>query len=174
MKVYWITYRKVKNMKDYSSEAYEIFRTLQLIQRWEIDRFHKFNKEMERPKLEHELTVPQFHMLIAIRNYGPLNLKELSRNLNVSPPAASLMLDRLYELGLVVREQSSEDRREIQISLTKEAEEILQWHEQQILFNINELLQNLGKETSSQWVDVNKKISQYLTSVLKKEKEEVV
>lgn len=152
-------------MERYDELAYEIFKTIQMIQRWMHNRFHCCSADKEKIKLGHDLTMPQFQMLITIKNYEPLKLKELAEYLSVSPPAASLMLDRLVELGLVVREQSSEDRREIQIRLTPEASETLKWHENQILTGISELLKGLGDETASQWVDVYKKIREYLMSV---------
>lgn len=152
-------------MERYDESAYEIFKTIQMIQRWIHSRFHRCLAEKEKMKLGHDLTIPQFQMLVTIKDNEPLNLKELAEYLHVSPPAASLMLDRLVELGLVIREQSSEDRREIQICLTSEASETLKWHESQILTGISELLKGLGKETASQWVDVYKKIREYLISV---------
>ncbi|MGC8737954.1 MAG: MarR family winged helix-turn-helix transcriptional regulator [Candidatus Hydrogenedens sp.] len=152
-------------MERYEQSAYEILKTIQMIQKWIHSRFHCCSPEKEKLKFEHNLTMPQFHMLMTIKNFEPLNLKELSEYLNVSPSAASLMLDRLVELGLVVREQSSEDRREIQIRLSPEASESMKWHENQVLKGIGELLKGLGDETSSQWVDVYKKIREYLMSV---------
>lgn len=152
-------------MRDYSSEANEIFNTIQVIQRWMHERFHCNFDEERRMKIGHDLTMPQFHMLVTIKQFEPLKLKELAEYLHVSPPAASLMLDRLVELGLVIREQSAEDRREIQIRLTPEASETLKWYESQILSGIKKLLQGLGDKTASQWVDVYKKIRQYIISV---------
>ncbi len=157
-------------MEKYSAEAQEIFKTVQMIQRWIHNRFHCCSSEKEKMKLGHELTMPQFHMLVTIKEYEPLNLKELSERLHVSPSAGSLMLDKLVELGLVIREQSSEDRREIQIRLTPEAIETLKWHEQQILSGIRELLKGLGDETSRQWVGVYRKIREYLISTQKNDK----
>ncbi|HOK08719.1 MAG TPA: MarR family transcriptional regulator [Candidatus Hydrogenedens sp.] len=152
-------------MERYDESAYEILKTIQMIQRWMHSRFHSCSSEKEKIKFGHDLTMPQFQMLVTIKNYEPLKLKELAEYLYVSPPAASLMLDRLVELGLVVREQSSEDRREIQIRLTPEASKTLKWHENQVLTGISDLLKGLGDETASQWVDVYKKIREYLISV---------
>lgn len=151
-------------MEKYSAYAYEIFKTEQMIRRWVHSRFHCCGSEKEKFKLGHELTMPQFHMLITIKDFGPLKLKELAEHLHVSPSAASLMLDRLVELKLVIREQSVEDRREIQISLTPEAMDTLKYHENQILSGIKELLREVGDDTASQWVDVYKKIQKYLIS----------
>ncbi len=152
-------------MEKYSNEAHEIFKTIQIIQRWMHNRFHSCFTDKDKTKLGHDLTMPQFHMLVTIKQFEPLKLKELSEYLHVSPPAASLMLDRLVELGLVLREQSLEDRREVQIRLTSEASESLKWHEHQIISGIRELLCGLGEETASKWVDVYKAIRQYLISV---------
>ncbi len=150
-------------MKDYSKEAKEIFQTVQSIHKWLHNYFHMLGESKEDDKIKHELTMPQFHMLMTIRETQPINLKELSDKLGVSASSASLMLDKLVEMGLVIREQSEEDRREIEIRLSNMAEDILVHHEKKILRGFSALLEELGDDTVEQWVEVYRKIREHLT-----------
>jgi len=149
-------------MRDYSKEAEKIFETVQLIQKWIHRYFHMSSGLKEGMKIGHELTMPQFHMLVTIRENEPINLKELSDKLGVSASSASLMLDKLVDMGLAVREQSEEDRREIQIRLSPLAEGILEYHKKQILRGISALLESLDDETVKQWIEIYQKIREHL------------
>lgn len=149
-------------MKDYSKEAKEIFQTIQLIHKWLHRYFQSSSEDREKAKIGHELTMPQFHMLITIKECGPLNLKELSERLGVSSSSASLMLDKLVEMGYVLREQSEEDRREITIKLSPFAEKTLTIHEEQILRGFSELLAELDEDTVKQWLQTYRKVREFL------------
>ena len=47
------------------------------------------------------LSIPQFTAATAIHERGEVTVKELARILGVSPPSASVMVDRLVEKGVV-------------------------------------------------------------------------
>ncbi|MCX8065075.1 MAG: MarR family transcriptional regulator [Candidatus Hydrogenedentes bacterium] len=149
-------------MKDYSREAKEIFQTIQLIHKWLHRYFQVSCEDRERSKIGHDLTMPQFHMLITIKEHGPMNLKELSEKLGVSSSSASLMLDKLVEMGYVLREQSEEDRREINIRLSSYAEKTLEIHEEQILRAFSDLLAGLDEGTVKQWLGTYRRVRKFL------------
>jgi len=64
------------------------------------------------------LTVPQYLTLGLINTYTSLKMKQVAKELNISLPAATGMVERLYQVGLIKREHSTLDRRVIRITLT--------------------------------------------------------
>ena len=72
----------------------------------------------------HRLTRSQFCFLKLIAANSDLQVGELARCLGVSPAASSKNLDRLEELGLVVRETSHEDRRATLLSASEDGRKL--------------------------------------------------
>jgi DNA-binding MarR family transcriptional regulator len=105
-----------------------------------------------------ELTMPQLSALMVIRDHECMSLKGLAEALNVSAPSASAMADRLVELGVLHREQSAHDRREIRLSLSKLGLQALSALENQLLANLVDLLEGLGPERAEQWCAIYREI----------------
>ena len=99
---------------------------------------------------------------MAIAEREELSLKDLADTLQVSPPSASAMVDRLVEMGLLVREQSTIDRREVRIRLTEAGKVHFDEMEAQILEYFAELLTKLGPAYSAQWCDVYRHIREII------------
>ena len=60
-----------------------------------------------------------------LRKPGHVGVSDLGEHLSVSSAAASQMLDRLVEEGLIIREEDPEDRRMKRITLTETGSRIL-------------------------------------------------
>jgi len=71
-----------------------------------------------------DLTMGQFKAMATVTMYGPQPVGELGRRLDLSEPAASLLVDKLVELGLAVRERDPQDRRRTLVTATPAAEEL--------------------------------------------------
>jgi DNA-binding MarR family transcriptional regulator len=65
-----------------------------------------------------ELTLPQYHLLEALRETPELPVGELADRAGVAPPTATRMLDCLARDGFVERRHSESDRRSVLVSLT--------------------------------------------------------
>jgi DNA-binding MarR family transcriptional regulator len=68
------------------------------------------------------LTLPQYHLLEALRATGELPVGELADRAGVAPPTATRMLDCLARDGVVARRHSETDRRSVLVSLTADGE----------------------------------------------------
>lgn len=66
------------------------------------------------------VTVPQLSCLLRIADAGPLTLKQLSVEVELSPSTLVGIVDRLEQKGLVRRDRSTKDRRQVLISATEE------------------------------------------------------
>jgi DNA-binding MarR family transcriptional regulator len=64
------------------------------------------------------LSLPQYHLLEALRGSAELTVGELAESAGVAPPTATRMLDCLARDGLIARRHSETDRRSVLVSLT--------------------------------------------------------
>jgi len=65
-----------------------------------------------------EVTLPQFRTLVVLATRGPQTVTALAENLDVHASTMTRMCTRLVTRGLVLREPSSIDRREVVITLS--------------------------------------------------------
>lgn len=74
---------------------------------------------------QHGLSVTQIAALFQIRRRGSSTVSDIGDELQVTNPAASQLLERLVQQGLVARSEDPIDRRLKQIALTKRGESVL-------------------------------------------------
>lgn len=72
----------------------------------------------------YEISVEQFHILRLIRR-GMCSASELAEARQISRSAISQAIDLLVEKGLISRQQSTEDRRYVQLALTESGNAML-------------------------------------------------
>jgi DNA-binding MarR family transcriptional regulator len=65
-----------------------------------------------------ETTLAQYRALVVLASRGPQRLVDLAGALEVTPPTAGRMCDRLMRKGLIRRHRARADRREVQVSIT--------------------------------------------------------
>ena len=106
----------------------------------------------------HRLTRSQFCFLKLIAGNSELQVCELARCLGVSPAASSKNLDRLEELGLVVRETSPEDRRATLLSASPEGQHLVREFERLKASRLAPVIEELGEERTEQLVDLLQEI----------------
>jgi len=70
-------------------------------------------------------SITQIATLFLIRRKGTTSVSNISGELEITIPAASQLLDRLVQQGLVVRSEDPNDRRLKQITLSKQGEFVL-------------------------------------------------
>ena len=142
-------------------QARRIHRTIQKLQRQIIGQ-QGVLKSPASGEACMDFTLPQIHMLMAVRAHQPMTIKTLARKLAVSAPSASTMVERLVETGALERQQSQVDRREVLITLTSAAEGTLQTIENQILSGVMVLLERVGPEYAQQWCKVYDRVNEIL------------
>jgi DNA-binding MarR family transcriptional regulator len=72
-----------------------------------------------RPVLEPlGLTHPQYLVMLALWQHGPLSVKDLSGLLQLDPGTLSPLLKRLEAAGLLRRERDTQDQRNLALALT--------------------------------------------------------
>jgi DNA-binding MarR family transcriptional regulator len=73
-----------------------------------------------------ELTLPQYHLLEALRENAELPVGELADRAGVAAPTATRMLDCLARDGFVERRHSETDRRSVLVRLTAGGEQAVE------------------------------------------------
>ena len=84
-------------------------------------------KKFTQLLLEHELTLPQFLVLVSIHRLGAgCPIGKLAEEMCQSPPTMTDIVDRLEKKKLVVRERvNPEDRRKVVVNLTNAGRRLL-------------------------------------------------
>jgi DNA-binding MarR family transcriptional regulator len=71
------------------------------------------------------VTIAQYRTLVVLQSRGPQSAQHLAAELRVAPSTATRMSDRLVAKGLIEREPSPEDRREVRLGVTSAGAEIV-------------------------------------------------
>ncbi len=85
-------------------------------------------KKFTQLLLEHNVTLPQFYVLLSIKRRGAgCPIGTLAEEMLQSYPTMTGIVDRLEEAKLVVRDRASEkDRRKVIVRLTRQGGQLLQ------------------------------------------------
>jgi len=93
--------------------------------RWALRRFLHFS---ESATAKVGLTGQQYQAMLVLRSRlgrAPVTINDLARQLLIQHNSAVGMVDRLASLGLLVRAEIPEDRRKVQLRLTRKGEQVL-------------------------------------------------
>jgi DNA-binding MarR family transcriptional regulator len=109
-----------------------------------------------------DLSVSQLHMIRLVWAKGAMSMSELAEQMGVSPPSASVMVERLVGKGILSREHSTEDRRKVLVTISPHAVKRAEAIEASLLQFFVELVDKIGPETSQMWCDVLARIKSVL------------
>lgn len=80
------------------------------------------DRMIERHLVDHQVTAAQFKVVLLVSQKRASTPAELVRLLNLDSGAMTRMLDRLEQKGLLTRERSQADRRQVYLRLTEAGE----------------------------------------------------
>lgn len=83
-------------------------------------------RDMERCSRQHGFAPVHFRVLMHLHYRQPFNISDISDHLGITPAAASQLVQRLVEPGLIDRVEDPNDRRIKRISLTEAGESLVQ------------------------------------------------
>jgi len=72
------------------------------------------------------LSMSQFSILMQLHHRGACGMSEISERFEVTPAAASQLVDKLVQHGYIVREEDPNDRRAKLLNLTDKGRELIQ------------------------------------------------
>ncbi len=97
----------------------------------------------------HDLTVPQFRTLTYVNRSPDASLSQLADHLGLTLPAASKIVEGLVGQKLITRRDSLDDRRRMQLTLTRGGEELLRKAREATLAYLKDVLVSLASEDLS-------------------------
>ncbi|MFP4375410.1 MAG: MarR family winged helix-turn-helix transcriptional regulator [Spirochaetales bacterium] len=81
------------------------------------------SRELER---RFGLTLPQLDVIWAVANHGSAPVGRIAAQVHLSKATLTSIADRLVDHGLLMRERSETDKRQVMISITEKARAILE------------------------------------------------
>jgi len=92
------------------------------------------------------VTQTQFLVLMAIQAYQRCTMGSLARNMHVSMPTATGIVDRLVRAGYVRRHPAPEDRRQVVVELTAKGQTFIQQFQAVVRRRWEEVLRSLAPQ----------------------------
>ncbi len=114
-----------------------------------------------------ELSLSQIQTIMSVYRCGEISMTALAKQMGVSPPSSSSMVDRLVDKGILIRERSQNDRRKVMVQVAPSFKTDIQTIEEVILLKFVDLVKKLGHETTVEWCDVLEKVK----TILEKEQQ---
>ena len=71
------------------------------------------------------LSMPQFGLLMQMHHKGPCGMSQVSERFEITPAAASQLVDKLVQNGFIQREEDPDDRRAKLLNLTDRIQNLL-------------------------------------------------
>jgi DNA-binding MarR family transcriptional regulator len=110
---------------------------------------------------EHDQLRPvEFTILQLLRSNANVSPTQLAKELGMTTPSMTVILDKLQDRGLLVRQKSATDGRSTSLSLTKDGTKIVEAALDKLLEGDNELLANLSSGERSILIELLHKIWQ--------------
>jgi len=98
----------------------------QAIRSWMDVFMHRSMRGWGRFAKSTGLSMPQFGLLMQMHHKGACGMSEVSERFDITPAAASQLVDKLVQNGFVQRVEDPNDRRAKLLSLTDKGRELIQ------------------------------------------------
>ena len=99
------------------------------------------------------LSMPQFSVLMQLHHKGAFGMSEVSERLEVTPAAASQLVDKLVQNGYIVREEDPNDRRARLLNLTDKGRDVIRQGVEERYRWMDQLAERLTDEERAQISD---------------------
>jgi DNA-binding MarR family transcriptional regulator len=108
-----------------------------------------------------DLSVTEIHTIEAIGMYTPRNMSEVAADLNITVGTLTTAINRLISKGYVERKRIEEDRRVVQIQLTKKGKLAYRIHQKFHGDMIKETVSGLSEEEEEVLIKALEKVNCY-------------
>lgn len=95
------------------------------VQNWAELSMRRSMREFTQFMREKGISMPQIAVLMKLKHHGPCQISDIGEHLEITKPAASQMVQRLVEQGVLTREEDPLDRRVKKISVTDKGNELV-------------------------------------------------
>ena len=106
-----------------------------------------------------EVTLTQYRTLVVLASRGPQSLASLAEAIDVTPPTATRMCDRLIRKGLILRRHERGDRRLIRLSLAEKGRILVDVVTERRRAEITDLVTAIPRDQQTALVDSLKRLA---------------
>jgi DNA-binding MarR family transcriptional regulator len=118
------------------------------------------SKELSRGNV----SFPQYFLLGYLCQSKFLTMSEIAQKMGHTTAAATGLVDRLENLGLVERSHASDDRRKIMVKITRNGTALVSHIRQDMVDNLLKTMTCLEPEEQKNWLKIYQKIVNYCQS----------
>jgi DNA-binding MarR family transcriptional regulator len=110
------------------------------------------------------VSFPQFFLLAFLDQKEVLTMSAIAQKMGHTTAAASGLVARLENLGMVMRSVAREDRRKVMVCITPKGSALVRRIRQEILGNLMKIMEYLSPEEQRAWLQIYSKIYDYCQS----------
>jgi DNA-binding MarR family transcriptional regulator len=107
------------------------------------------------------VSFPQFFLLAALDQKEVLTMSAIAQKMGHTTAAASGLVDRLENLGYVVRSSAREDRRKVMVCITEKGSALVRRIREEMVGNLMKVMTHLTPEEQKAWLQIYTKIYNY-------------
>ena len=110
------------------------------------------------------VSFPQFFLLAYLDQKEVLTMSAIAQKMGHTTAAASGLVARLENLGMVVRSVARDDRRKVMVCITPKGSALVRRIREEIVSNLAKVLEYLQPDEQKAWLHIYKKIHDYCQS----------
>jgi DNA-binding MarR family transcriptional regulator len=110
------------------------------------------------------VSFPQFFLLAALDHKEVLTMSAIAQKMGHTTAAASGLVDRLENLGYVVRSSAREDRRKVMVCITGKGTALVRRIREEMVGNLMKVMTHLTPAEQKAWLQIYTKIYNYCQS----------
>ena len=107
------------------------------------------------------VSFPQFFLLAYLDQKEVLTMSAIAQKMGHTTAAASGLVARLENVGMVVRSVAREDRRKVMVCITPKGSELVRRIRQEMVDNLMKIMEFLKPEEQKAWLHIYSKIYDY-------------
>ena len=107
------------------------------------------------------VSFPQFFLLAALDQKEVLTMSAIAEKMGHTTAAASGLVDRLENLGFVVRSSAREDRRKVMVCITEKGSALVRRIREEMVGNLMKVMTHLTGAEQKAWLQIYTKIYNY-------------
>ncbi len=124
----------------------------------------KFLANLSKELSRGNVSFPQYFLLGYLCQSKFLTMSQIAQKMGHTTAAATGLVDRLENLGLVERSHAVEDRRKIMVKITKNGSALVAGIRQDMVGNLLKTMTCLDPDEQSNWLKLYSKIYNYCLS----------
>ena len=110
------------------------------------------------------VSFPQFFLLAYLDQKEVLTMTAIAQKMGHTTAAASGLVARLENLGMVVRSVARDDRRKVMVCITPKGSELVRRIRQEMVGNLMKIMEYLSPDEQKAWLHIYSKIYDYCQS----------